>query len=171
MLSMTATSETGDTSGWRTWRAGWERHKRGDDCVLCLMRGIEQDDWGIRVMDGDHADGYLWRTGSIPGYCLAIWKHDHVAEPTQLTDEAAAGYWLDVLRLGRALEDFYEPAKMNYQTLGNTVPHLHTHVIPRPARDPAPNAPMPWRYLDEGRRDDDAFRDRAQQLRAHLSPP
>jgi len=27
--------------------------------------------------------------------------------------------------------------------LGNTVPHLHAHIVPRPLLDPAPNAPLP----------------------------
>ena len=39
----------------------------------------------------------------------------------------------------------YQPLKMNYQTLGNTVPHLHTHLIPRFAEDPAPGHPFPLR--------------------------
>jgi diadenosine tetraphosphate (Ap4A) HIT family hydrolase len=28
--------------------------------------------------------------------------------------------------------------KMNYETLGNSPPHLHTHVMPRYADDPKP---------------------------------
>ncbi|MBG0567906.1 hypothetical protein [Actinoplanes aureus] len=32
---------------------------------------------------------------------------------------------------------------MNYETLGNTVPHLHTHLLPRFAQDPAPGRPFP----------------------------
>lgn len=28
--------------------------------------------------------------------------------------------------------------------LGNTVPHLHTHVVPRYVDDPAPGGPIPW---------------------------
>lgn len=96
----------------------------------------------------------MWRPGSIRGYTVALWKHAHVAEPTQLSDVEAAGHWLEVLRLGRALEQVYQPAKMNYETLGNNVPHLHTHIIPRPTVDPAPIGPLPWTYLDDGRQDD-----------------
>ena len=32
---------------------------------------------------------------------------------------------------------------MNYETLGNTVPHLHTHLVPRFTEDPAPGRPFP----------------------------
>lgn len=37
----------------------------------------------------------------------------------------------------------FHPLKINYQTLGNRVPHLHTHVTPRYRDDPAPGAPLP----------------------------
>jgi hypothetical protein len=30
------------------------------------------------------------------GYTLVIWRGRHVAEPTELTDSEAQGYWLEV---------------------------------------------------------------------------
>jgi diadenosine tetraphosphate (Ap4A) HIT family hydrolase len=77
------------------------------------------------------------------GYTVVIWRGRHVSEPTELTDEEAAGYWRDVLTVARALIRYYEPLKMNYETLGNSLPHLHTHLIPRYAEDPAPGRPFP----------------------------
>jgi diadenosine tetraphosphate (Ap4A) HIT family hydrolase len=32
---------------------------------------------------------------------------------------------------------------MNYETLGNSLPHLHTHLIPRFRDDRAPGRPFP----------------------------
>ncbi|HEV3288196.1 MAG TPA: UTRA domain-containing protein, partial [Streptosporangiaceae bacterium] len=37
----------------------------------------------------------------------------------------------------------YEPLKMNYETLGNSLPHLHTHLVPRYTEDPRPGQPFP----------------------------
>jgi diadenosine tetraphosphate (Ap4A) HIT family hydrolase len=31
--------------------------------------------------------------------------------------------------------------------LGNTVPHLHTHVVPRYQDDPAPGRPLAWEQI------------------------
>jgi diadenosine tetraphosphate (Ap4A) HIT family hydrolase len=45
--------------------------------------------------------------------------------------------------VAKALATFYRPLKMNYETLGNTVPHLHTHLLPRFVADPAPGRPFP----------------------------
>ena len=33
---------------------------------------------------------------------------------------------------------------MNLLTLGNELPHLHTHIIPRYDRDPSPGRPFPF---------------------------
>ena len=41
----------------------------------------------------------------------------------------------------------FDPVKLNYLTLGNTVPHLHTHVLPRYLDDPAPGGPIPWEEI------------------------
>jgi diadenosine tetraphosphate (Ap4A) HIT family hydrolase len=41
----------------------------------------------------------------------------------------------------------FKPVKLNYMTLGNTVPHLHTHVLPRYQDDPAPGGPIAWEAI------------------------
>jgi diadenosine tetraphosphate (Ap4A) HIT family hydrolase len=55
--------------------------------------------------------------------------------------------------------------KLNYELLGNSLPHLHTHVIPRFADDPRPGWPFPFPespgHVDEGQ-----FRDDLEALRA-----
>jgi diadenosine tetraphosphate (Ap4A) HIT family hydrolase len=92
----------------------------------------------MRFLQGGFADLFLWRSGVVPGYAVAIWKHQHVAEPTQLPAEQAVGFWLDTLRAGAAIERHRRPVKLNYLTLGNALPHLHTHIVPRYADDPVP---------------------------------
>jgi diadenosine tetraphosphate (Ap4A) HIT family hydrolase len=73
-----------------------------------------------------------------------IWKHGHVAEPADLPAEQASRYWAEVLATGRAVRARFSPVKLNYFTLGNQVPHLHTHVLPRYRDDPAPGGPIVW---------------------------
>jgi hypothetical protein len=46
----------------------------------------------VRFLQGSYADVFLWRSGTVRGYAVAIWKHRHVAEPTQLPVEQAAGF-------------------------------------------------------------------------------
>ncbi|MGH7881794.1 MAG: HIT family protein [Candidatus Dormibacteraceae bacterium] len=76
-----------------------------------------------------------------------IWRGRHVTEPTELSLEEAAGYWHEVLRVAKALLHHYRPLKMNYETQGNSLPHLHTHLIPRYPIDPAPGWVFPFPVL------------------------
>jgi diadenosine tetraphosphate (Ap4A) HIT family hydrolase len=126
------------------WPADWAEQMAGKGCLMCAALGTGDDEFGVSVLEGDFVEVKLQRRTRLPGYCVVIWRHGHVAEPTDLEAEAAAGYWLEVLDTGRAVRDRFQPLKLNYLTLGNTVPHLHTHVLPRYADDPAPGGPIPW---------------------------
>jgi diadenosine tetraphosphate (Ap4A) HIT family hydrolase len=42
------------------------------------------------------------------------------------------------------IERVFAPCHMNYQLLGNLVPHLHVHLVPRYLDDPAPGKPLPF---------------------------
>jgi diadenosine tetraphosphate (Ap4A) HIT family hydrolase len=82
------------------------------------------------------------------GYAFVIWRGRHVAEPTELSDEEAGAFWAEVAAAARALEARYEPMKMNWLTLGNGVPHLHVHLVPRHADDPAAGGPVETEAFD-----------------------
>ena len=45
--------------------------------------------------------------------------------------------------LARGLADAFKAVKMNYELLGNQLPHIHWHIVPRLSDDPAPRVP-PW---------------------------
>jgi diadenosine tetraphosphate (Ap4A) HIT family hydrolase len=153
----------------KPWQPDWAGRLAGRGCVLCDLIGVVDNDWGRRFFTGQYADAYLPKAGSVPGYTVVLWNGRHVAEPTQLSPAEAAGYWQDVLRVGAALEQVVEHAKMNYQLLGNTVPHLHAHLVPRPVLDPAPHRPLPWSYLDDGRQDEQVVAGYAARLAAVLA--
>ncbi|TMF72499.1 MAG: HIT domain-containing protein, partial [Chloroflexi bacterium] len=94
------------------------------------------------VFVGRVSDAYLVR-GDIgqPGYTIVIWRGGHIADLTELSDADATTYLREVLKVARALESHYRPAKLNLEMLGNTVPHLHTHLVPRYVSDDSPGQP------------------------------
>ena len=112
--------------GPRTWAEDWEARLAGSDCSMCANQGLEDSGYGRRILEGAYADVYLQRVASLPGYAVAIWKDGHA----------------------RAIHAHFGPAKLNFLTLGNAVPHLHTHIQPRYLDDPAPGAPLPWALLE-----------------------
>ena len=136
--------------GPRTWAEDWEARLAGSDCSMCANQGLEDSGYGRRILEGAYADVYLQRVASLPGYAVAIWKDGHVAEPFDVSATAASRYWTEVLSAARAIHAHFGPAKLNFLTLGNAVPHLHTHIQPRYLDDPAPGAPLPWALLEKG---------------------
>ncbi|MBA4709915.1 HIT family protein [Aquitalea aquatica] len=85
-----------------------------------------------------HEDSLLWvllvNEAGYPGFCRVIWKQ-HVREMSDLS-AADTRHLLDwVLHTERALRQVMQPEKINLASLGNVVPHLHWHVIPRFADD------------------------------------
>ncbi len=128
----------------QTWPVDWPERVKGRDCPMCAQGRPEANRFGARVFAGDFSDAYLQRADVQHGYTIVIWRDRHVAEPTELSEREAAGYWREVLRVARAIEQHYGPAKMNFQMLANAVPHLHTHLTPRYLDDPAPGRPLPF---------------------------
>ncbi|MFD3996130.1 HIT family protein [Streptomyces sp. NPDC058583] len=140
------------------WAEDFLHHRAGIGCPMCTNDYAADDiGWGILLRRGEVANAYLWRSGKVRGYCVLIHRGSpHVGEPTDLPPAEAAAIWRDTLALGKALTSYYEPVKMNYSTLGNVVPHLHTHVVPRYADgvDPAPGGPLPFMFLDGDRQNE-----------------
>ena len=99
-----------------------------------------------------------------------MWRGRHVAEPTDLTDEEAAAYWRELLIVGRAIESVMQPVKLNYNLLGNSLPHLHTHVIPRYADDPMPGWPFPFPEVEPDPLPAEELRPDVEALRAAIRP-
>lgn len=151
------------------WPADYAARKAGEGCALCASLGQAGDDDTVTIAELAWTEVRLQRRSRLPGYCIAVWRGRHVAEPTELTPEETAGYWGDVAAVGRAIESAFAPVKLNLFTLGNLVPHLHTHVVPRYPDDPVPGGLIPWDDMFRSVALPDAdLRDQASRLRARL---
>lgn len=94
------------------------------DCELCGQPGgqVVWEDALCRVVRVDEPD--------YPGFCRVIWRA-HVAEMTDLAPAARMHVLNLMCAVELALRRLYLPDKINLASLGNMVPHLHWHVIPR----------------------------------------
>lgn len=95
----------------RSWPSDWEARLTGDGCPMCDDDRSAEKANGIRFFAGQWSDAYLGRSGPARGYACVIWRGRHVAEPTELSDVEASGYWGEVLRAARAIERFMRPAR------------------------------------------------------------
>jgi diadenosine tetraphosphate (Ap4A) HIT family hydrolase len=103
----------------------------------------------MRIATSKVSDAYLVRNDvGQRGYCVVIWRGRHVSDPTELSKDEASTYFDEVLRVARAVERLFKPIKMNLEMLGNSLPHLHTHVVPRHLDDGEPGHPAHFMRID-----------------------
>jgi diadenosine tetraphosphate (Ap4A) HIT family hydrolase len=126
------------------WSATFYAWRAGEGCPSCADGRPDATPFGVRYFAGALCDAYLVRADIQRGLTIAVFRGRHVVEPTELSDAEAAGYGREVLRVARAIEAAFAPVKLNYDVLGNSVPHLHTHIVPRYADDPRPGWPFPF---------------------------
>ena len=88
---------------------------------------------------------FLHEDQFFPGYVLLVLRR-HVTELYDLPAPERATLMEEVSRVAQALARSFQPVKMNYELLGNLVPHIHWHLVPRLAdRSRAPLADLDGR--------------------------
>ncbi len=78
---------------------------------------------------------------AFEGYTFLTLKW-HEEELYKLVDKDRKRFLEDMSLVGNALSKAFKPDKMNYELLGNSMPHLHWHLIPRYASDPMWGRPI-----------------------------
>ena len=110
---------------------------------------------------------YLGSDQFFPGWCVLVLKR-HATELWQLLPAERAALMDEVTRVAQALAATFDAVKMNYELLGNQVPHIHWHLVPRLEGDPEPHWPV-WRVAHEPRKlTADEVARRIAQIRAAL---
>ncbi|RTZ45698.1 HIT family protein [Candidimonas sp. SYP-B2681] len=115
-------------------------------CPLCEHPGgaVLWHNAHLRVIDVNDS--------SHPGFTRVVWR-DHVSEMTQLQARQRNELMEVVWQVEQVQRDILLPSKVNIAQLGNMVPHLHWHLIPRWSNDshfPEPIwAAAPVRSADE----------------------
>lgn len=97
-------------------------------CPLCLHTPSINDSALLFTAD-------LWRVvdaqdPDFPGTTRVIW-HEHTKEMSDLSTAGQQELMAIVLAVETVMRQTLSPDKVNLASLGNQVPHLHWHVIPR----------------------------------------
>ncbi len=102
------------------------------DCPMCAKWHNEP---ALQIAELDHCYVMLNRDQFFRGYCFVFAKN-HVTELFHLDLETRSGIVEEMNAVAAATFRAFNPTKINYELLGNMVPHLHWHIIPRFATDP-----------------------------------
>jgi diadenosine tetraphosphate (Ap4A) HIT family hydrolase len=131
-----------------------------DDCPFC--RKLAAPPEAEVIWRFAHSVALLGPWQFYRGYCVLV-ARTHAVELNGLPDAERRAYLDEMCLLARAVETAFRPHKLNYELLGNQVPHLHWHLFPRYADDPDRLRPV-WLALDQ------AERDPAQRRRLEADP-
>jgi len=101
-------------------------------CQLCSRWNDEPQ---LRIAELRHTHVMLNRDQFFPGYVLLI-AREHVTELFHLDPTTRGELMEEVNAVAAALYKVFAPDKINYELLGNMVPHMHWHIVPRFAGDP-----------------------------------
>lgn len=104
-------------------------------CELCAETG------GRLVWQNEEARVVLVDDPTHPGFCRVILR-EHVAEMTDLAEPRRVALMRLVFAVEAALRALLPVHKVNLASLGNVVPHLHWHVVPRYLDDPEFPSPI-----------------------------
>ena len=118
-----------------------------DACPLCAENAVAErgdDPWAIARL----ATGYV-RLNPTQTYRGAAFfaARACVSELYGLSRAQRTEHLVEMAEVAEALDRAFSPRKMNYEALGNSVPHLHWWLTPRYVDDPRPHAPI-WEDLD-----------------------
>lgn len=86
---------------------------------------------------------YLHDDQFFPGWTVVVFKR-HATELFHLAPTERIQMMEEVSRFAKVVAETFDAKKMNYGLLGNQMPHIHWHLIPRLSSDPAPLEPV-WR--------------------------
>ena len=98
------------------------------NCVLC--KDDLKPEEGELIWRGDYCRVIMVDDPELPGFCRVIWNQ-HVPEMSDLTYGERDHLMSLVFVVEETIREVMDPDKVNLAALGNMVPHIHWHIIPR----------------------------------------
>ena len=99
------------------------------ECLYCSHLPV-LDELMIKIADLQVSQLFLFREQSHPGRCNVVYNR-HGVELYELTDEERAQFMHDVVTAARAIQQGFNPAKINYGAFSDKLSHLHFHLVPK----------------------------------------
>ncbi|HWY60531.1 MAG TPA: HIT family protein [Rhizomicrobium sp.] len=119
----------------------WDRWAEGIDCPFDAPRAASNEYWDF-IAALTVSSLYLSSNQTYRGHCLLVLDIRHAIRPDQLSAEEWAAFCADLYLAQKAMMRVLQPDHINAAVLGNVIPHLHWHIVPRTRDDPRWEAPI-----------------------------
>jgi methyltransferase (TIGR00027 family) len=139
----------------------WATRAAGAGCPMDAPRPSSNEHWDL-VGQLTVSSLYLAKNQTYRGQCVLVFDPRHVSRVDQLSRPEWSTLAGDLFTAQQAVARTVRPDHMNIEQLGNVVPHLHWHIIPRSVGDARWGQPiwttpldsMPDTRLSDGDRED-----------------
>lgn len=112
----------------------WDKLQAGQECPFDAPRADNTAHWDL-VARLSVSSWYLPHNQTYRGHGVLVFDPRHVTRLDELTSAEWQGYSADLHRVVAAIGAVCRPDHFNVESLGNLMPHLHWHVIPRYRND------------------------------------
>jgi len=106
-----------------------------ESCEICRRMARMSADNPYLIAELESGYAVLADNQHIPGYTIFVCK-TCAPELHELESAARSRFLEDMALVAEATFRAFQPRKLNYELLGNSVSHLHWHLFPRYADDP-----------------------------------
>lgn len=99
------------------------------ECMYCA-KDERLPNLMIEIAPLDVSTLYLFKEQTYRGRVLVALNH-HEREMFHLSDDIRNRLMADVARAAKAVDKAFSPGKINYGAYGDTMPHVHFHIVPK----------------------------------------
>lgn len=114
--------------------SSWDELAAGRGCPFDAPRADSTEHWDL-VRTLAASSWYLPQNQTYRGHGILVFDPRHATRIDQLTCAEWLEYAADLQRVVAAIVAVCKPDHVNVESLGNLMPHLHWHVVPRYKND------------------------------------
>jgi diadenosine tetraphosphate (Ap4A) HIT family hydrolase len=123
----------------------WLQQSQKEHCSYCVKAEDPTRAVTLREFEISELCAHLYVP--LKGTCYLIPKQ-HYVQLFDIDKTTLTALMTEVQTAARALKEVTGAFHINYEIHGNTVPHLHIHLLPRYLNDPFPGKPIDFHKID-----------------------
>ena len=101
-----------------------------DGCPYC-QKGEFLNKFGVLAFETMTSEVIVFKEQKHKGRAIVAYKNDHVGEIQDLNDQDRNAFMKDVADVAKAIQKAYNPDRINYGAFGDSLGHLHIHLVPK----------------------------------------